>query len=116
MQSRWLLVAVLAATLAGCGAKRGLQPPGGEEPPLPVAAKAQPTFEEMTTPPPPAAPDRVNDPLPRSQPRPDHRFDLPPPRSAEHTSELQSLMRISYAVFCLQKKKLTNSSTVFLSP
>src|SRR3546814_2018130 len=28
------------------------------------------------------------------------------PRSAEHTSELQSLMRISYAVFCLQKKKL----------
>src|SRR3546814_8356004 len=26
------------------------------------------------------------------------------PRSEEHTSELQSLMRISYAVFCLQKK------------
>src|SRR3546814_2880611 len=29
-------------------------------------------------------------------------------RSEEHTSELQSLMRISYAVFCLQKKKNTN--------
>src|SRR3546814_3620033 len=29
-------------------------------------------------------------------------------RSEEHTSELQSLMRISYAVFCLKKKKLTN--------
>src|SRR3546814_3118632 len=28
-------------------------------------------------------------------------------RSEEHTSELQSLMRISYAVFCLQKKKNT---------
>src|SRR3546814_4937416 len=28
-------------------------------------------------------------------------------RSEEHTSELQSLMRISYAVFCLTKKKLT---------
>src|SRR3546814_8620991 len=27
------------------------------------------------------------------------------PRSEEHTSELQSLMRISYAVFCLQKQK-----------
>src|SRR3546814_2449964 len=27
------------------------------------------------------------------------------PRSEEHTSELQSLMRISYAVFCLNKKK-----------
>src|SRR3546814_6479515 len=32
------------------------------------------------------------------------------PRSEEHTSELQSLMRISYAVFCL-KKKNNNSST-----
>src|SRR3546814_2129460 len=28
-----------------------------------------------------------------------------PDRSEEHTSELQSLMRISYAVFCLKKKK-----------
>src|SRR3546814_8867191 len=31
------------------------------------------------------------------------------PRSEEHTSELQSLMRISYAVFCLQKKKKQNT-------
>src|SRR3546814_5268474 len=31
-------------------------------------------------------------------------------RSEEHTSELQSLMRISYAVFCLKKKKKTNDS------
>src|SRR3546814_2598448 len=30
-------------------------------------------------------------------------------RSEEHTSELQSLMRISYAVFCLKKKKQTNT-------
>src|SRR3546814_5581769 len=29
-------------------------------------------------------------------------------RSEEHTSELQSLMRISYAVFCLKKKKIQN--------
>src|SRR3546814_1857485 len=35
------------------------------------------------------------------------RLSLPlrPGRSEEHTSELQSLMRISYAVFCLKKKK-----------
>src|SRR3546814_5474495 len=33
----------------------------------------------------------------------------PDPRSEEHTSELQSLMRISYAVFCLKKKKKTTS-------
>src|SRR3546814_6627717 len=32
------------------------------------------------------------------------RFRLASSRSEEHTSELQSLMRISYAVFCLQKK------------
>src|SRR3546814_2074820 len=31
-------------------------------------------------------------------------------RSEEHTSELQSLMRISYAVFCLKKKKKTNTT------
>src|SRR3546814_10451063 len=31
-------------------------------------------------------------------------------RSEEHTSELQSLMRISYAVFCLKKKTLNQSS------
>src|SRR3546814_3264250 len=34
-----------------------------------------------------------------------------PSRSEEHTSELQSLMRISYAVFCLNKKKKTAKST-----
>src|SRR3546814_10485037 len=34
------------------------------------------------------------------------------PRSEEHTSELQSLMRISYAVFCLKKKKkITSGNT-----
>src|SRR3546814_6978036 len=32
-------------------------------------------------------------------------------RSEEHTSELQSLMRISYAVFCLKKKKAQRSRT-----
>src|SRR3546814_2335138 len=33
-------------------------------------------------------------------------------RSEEHTSELQSLMRISYAVFCLQKKTQKQITTV----
>src|SRR3546814_7531761 len=33
-----------------------------------------------------------------------------PGRSEEHTSELQSLMRISYAVFCLKKKKIEDSN------
>src|SRR3546814_6734074 len=34
-----------------------------------------------------------------------------PTRSEEHTSELQSLMRISYAVFCLKKKKNEKNNT-----
>src|SRR3546814_7415053 len=33
-------------------------------------------------------------------------------RSEEHTSELQSLMRISYAVFCLKKKKPTSTEII----
>src|SRR3546814_2963667 len=41
--------------------------------------------------------------LPRDPSRP--RGTGVPDRSEEHTSELQSLMRISYAVFCLKKKK-----------
>src|SRR3546814_9575721 len=44
---------------------------------------------------------------PRPWPLP-HRRD----RSEEHTSELQSLMRISYAVFCLKKKKITIHNTI----
>src|SRR3546814_2335017 len=34
-------------------------------------------------------------------------------RSEEHTSELQSLMRISYAVFCLKKKKTLNHMSLY---
>src|SRR3546814_2445492 len=37
------------------------------------------------------------------------RLGQPATRSEEHTSELQSLMRISYAVFCLKNKKTTNT-------
>src|SRR3546814_6785926 len=43
-------------------------------------------------------------PVERARDRP-HRL-----RSEEHTSELQSLMRISYAVFCLKKKKAHNKT------
>src|SRR3546814_3245514 len=42
----------------------------------------------------------------RDRRKPEHRCHRQRyPRSEEHTSELQSLMRISYAVFCLTKKK-----------
>src|SRR3546814_7958166 len=62
---------------------------------------------------------------PADLPKDGGRFDLPialgilaasgqvpvQARSEEHTSELQSLMRISYAVFCLKKKKINYNST-----
>src|SRR3546814_10208887 len=38
------------------------------------------------------------------------------PRSEEHTSELQSLMRISYAVFCLKKKTSTLTNQLANAP
>src|SRR3546814_1321039 len=38
--------------------------------------------------------------------------DVPPERSEEHTSELQSLMRISYDVICLKKKKNTHKKEI----
>src|SRR3546814_7842468 len=56
----------------------------------------------------------VNDPMPSSMPivsgRDGARRSGAPSagRSEEHTSELQSLMRISYAVFCLKKKNKRN--------
>src|SRR3546814_4109313 len=43
---------------------------------------------------------------------PENNVPLAMTRSEEHTSELQSLMRISYAVFCLNKKNKTLSSYV----
>src|SRR3546814_2687947 len=48
-------------------------------------------------------------PRPRHSRQPDRLGDL---RSEEHTSELQSLMRISYAVFCLKKKKTQTHHTL----
>src|SRR3546814_3438554 len=41
-----------------------------------------------------------------------HGVKLPTKRSEEHTSELQSLMRISYAVFCLKKKQILHGHNI----
>src|SRR3546814_8639542 len=55
--------------------------------------------------------------LPTAPQRQEHRIAIAvaaPARSEEHTSELQSLMRISYAVLCLKKKKkkTTNNQNI----
>src|SRR3546814_4259362 len=42
-------------------------------------------------------------------------FAFDPERSEEHTSELQSLMRISYAVFCLKKKNNTKITSTYIN-
>src|SRR3546814_1432488 len=57
---------------------------------------------------------RVDEQQPAPMQGPHHRVHarrrLREPRSEEHTSELQSLMRISYAVFCLKKKNICSNS------
>src|SRR3546814_10472417 len=58
-----------------------------------------------------ARPHRIGDAVIGAGPaalRPHEIIDALALRSEEHTSELQSLMRISYAVFCLKKKKQEN--------
>src|SRR3546814_1542936 len=78
------LAIVATAFLAGC---QTLVPKG----PPPV---------ETTAPPPETRP-----PVEQGIPTDTERNRVALLRSEEHTSELQSLMRISYAVFCLKKKK-----------
>src|SRR3546814_4643737 len=43
-------------------------------------------------------------------------IDITEGRSEEHTSELQSLMRISYAVFCLKKKRTQQETQTYTDP
>src|SRR3546814_7052348 len=52
----------------------------------------------------------ISEATPSPLPQPHTRVS--PRRSEEHTSELQSLMRISYAVFCLKKKNKKNKSHI----
>jgi hypothetical protein len=66
--------------LAGCGRVVDLQPaPGHQIPVKPLMARTAPTVNELLTPPTYARPDRVDELVKRSQPRPDEPFDLPPP-------------------------------------
>jgi hypothetical protein len=66
--------------LAGCGRVADLKPaPGHALPVRPLMARATPTVEELLTPPSYTRPDRVDELIKRSQPRPADPFDLPPP-------------------------------------
>ena len=77
---RRLSVLIGIALLAGCGQVAPLRPAQGEPLPVkPLMAQATPTAEELLTPPTYANPERVDELIKRSQPRPVDRFDLPPP-------------------------------------
>ncbi len=74
--TRVLLILLL---LAACGKQGELMPrPGQRSPAIPRGATVAPTPAAMLVRQPQAAPLRVDDPLKRSQERPDDRFDLPP--------------------------------------
>lgn len=53
----------------------------------PLMARATPTFDELLTPPTQARPDRVDELIKRSEPRPNDPFDLPPPTGGNAPSE-----------------------------
>jgi hypothetical protein len=66
--------------LAGCGRVAELKPAKGEALPVkPLMARTTPTPQELLTIPTYAKPDRVDELVKRSQPRPQDPFDLPPP-------------------------------------
>ena len=80
MKTRTILAAVALLALAACGKRDALRPaPGHSLPPKPASAAAQPTVDELLTPPVETRPGRSDDVLRRSEERPDDRFNLPPP-------------------------------------
>src|SRR3546814_4738593 len=74
-------------------------------PEIPSSPVAEPEPAPSTVPPPQMSLAPSQD---RAEPSGAHFMAWLRQRSEEHTSELQSLMRISYAVFCLKKKKKTS--------
>lgn len=74
---RILVIALLG--LAACGAKGPLKWPEQTPAPVPAGMSEAPTGDAMLEPPPQASPERVDDPVRRSQERGEDEFDLPPP-------------------------------------
>jgi hypothetical protein len=77
--TRVILVAAMVS-FAGCGRQVDLKPaPGHALPVKPLMAKTTPTPNDLLTIPAYAKPDRVDELVKRSEPRPQDPFDLPPP-------------------------------------
>jgi hypothetical protein len=76
---RILLIAGILL-LASCGRQVDLAPaPGHKMPVKPLMARTAPTVDELLTPPTYTRPDRVDELVKKSQPRPQDPFDMPPP-------------------------------------
>lgn len=74
-----ILALLSLAALASCGRQVDLRPAAGQPMPVkPMMAKSTPTLEQLLTPPTYARPNRVDELVKRSQPRPTDPFDLPP--------------------------------------
>jgi hypothetical protein len=80
MKPLHLLPLVALLGVASCGRVAELKPPPGKPMPVkPLMARTTPTVQELLARPPIAKPDRVDELITRSQPRPADPFDLPPP-------------------------------------
>jgi len=74
------LAGLCIIALAACGKREELRPAAGQSlPPQPLMAERVQTPEDLLEVPPIARPERVDEPLRRSEEREDDRFDLPPP-------------------------------------
>src|SRR3546814_4606968 len=102
----WLAAATIAMGAAPAAAQvRTIDPNAAIDsdlgtPPAPTTTQDAPTATLSNT---------QSYPDPDAYPQVDPGSQATPNRSEEHTSELQSLMRISYAVFCLKKKTTTSA-------
>ena len=80
MRAKRILVLAGIAALAACGRQADLTPaPGHKMPVKPEMARVTPTVNQLLAPPTYARPDRVDELVRKSQPRPADPFDLPPP-------------------------------------
>src|SRR3546814_9421916 len=109
------LFLALVLMLAACAPHQSRVPRGAEDWPVNKRVQRLPPAQPLPPPKPQwvareVTPDAVEVPAQTYVVRPGDTLrrisDRLGARSEEHTSELQSLMRISYAVFCLQKKKI----------
>ncbi len=74
------IITLSGLLLVACGQRDPLRPAAGmQAPPKPALATHAPTVAELLTPSPEARPEREDEPLTRSAPREEDRFDLPPP-------------------------------------